>query len=119
VCPALQSYDEAAQIYEDDELFGDIFVINAVRTPFRFDFSNSDEEFVDVDHPRCHMTLGQYKKCRIPVNGPLTPFRFARFVLRNFYNPAYAAVNLDAIALQTAFPETITAAERRIVHVAA
>lgn len=117
--PSLRSYDEAAQIYEDDELFGDIFVINAVRTPMRFDFDASEERFVEVDHPKCHLTLGQYRKCRIPVTGPLTPFRFSRFILRNFYNPAYAAVNMDQVATETAFDETIGPAERLILHVAA
>jgi hypothetical protein len=100
-------------------LFGDIFVINAVRTPIRFDFEISEEQFVEVDHPKSHLTLGQYKNCRIPVSGPLTPYRFMRFILRNFYNPAYAEVDMDDVAASTSFPDTITAKERRILHVAA
>jgi hypothetical protein len=117
--PAMESYDEAAQLYEDEELFADIFVINAVRSPLRFDFSNSEAEFEDLEHPKSHFTIGQYKNCRIPVTGPVTPNRFMRFVLRNFYHCAYGQVNIDEVATFTSFPDTITANERAILHVAA
>jgi hypothetical protein len=117
--PSLQTYDEAAQLYEDDELFADIFAINAVRAPLRFDFSAADNEFVEVDHPRSHLTIGQYEGCRIPVTGPVTPLRFMRFILRNFYNAAYATVNLDARATQTSFPDSITELEKSLLYIAA
>lgn len=117
--PMLEMYDSAPDHYDLDELFADIVGEYSVKFPVRFDYSSSDEEHRDVDHPKSHLTLGQYKGCRIPVNSPLTPFRFMRFTLRNFYNPAYFAVDLDAKARLSGFADSITAAEQGILFVAA
>lgn len=115
--PSLEIYDQAYKIYENDEMFGDIFSLQAVRTPIRFDYSSSDDEFTEIDHPRSHFTLGQYKGCRIPVNGPLTPLRFMRFILRNFYNSVYEEVNIDKKAQGTSFLDTITEKEKTILYI--
>lgn len=88
----------------------------SLAVPVRFDYCSDEREHVNVEHPRCHLTLGQYKGCRIPVNGPLTPLRFMQFILRNFYNPAYERINLDAKASQTKFGSSITLEEQRISH---
>jgi hypothetical protein len=117
--PSLATYDDASELYEKDEVFADIFSHFTVKAPLRIDFSADDNEFVEVDHPRCHASLGQYKDCRIPVDGPLTPFRFMRFILRNFYNRAYCEINFDNRAAENAFDATITNAERRIFHFSA
>ena len=52
---------------------------------FDFDFYNS----IDVEHPKSHLTLGQYKNCRIPVTSAVTPGQFLIFILRNFYSTFY------------------------------
>jgi hypothetical protein len=62
-------------------------------------------------------TLGQYPNCRIPVNAPISPTRFIKFVLRNFYYTAFHAGNLETIDSTFKFGETLTVAERAIMHV--
>lgn len=115
--PSLEAYDEMAQLYEDDEVFADIFSRFTIRSPMRFDYSANEDEFVEFDHPKSHMTIGHYKDCRIPVTGPLTPFRFMRFLLRSFYYCAYGRVNLDHRATQTAFQNSITQGEQTLLHI--
>lgn len=115
--PALPTYDEAAELYEEEELFADIFSSSSVRTPIRIDYDCSTHIFVDVDHPFTHLTIGQYKGCRIPLNGPMTPLRFMRFILRNFYNSVYSLVDFDDDASRSSFHETITPRERNILHI--
>jgi hypothetical protein len=117
--PSLATYDDASELYETDEVFADIFSHFTVKAPLRIDFSADDNEFVEIDHPRCHASLGQYKDCRIPVDGPLTPFRFMRFILRNFYYSAYGEINFDNRAVENAFNTTITDAERKIFYFSA
>ena len=114
--PYLMNYANAAASYEEDQIYAEVVGTFSVRVPLRFDYSSDDREFIDVEHPRSHLTLGQYKGCRIPVSGPLTPARFMRFVLRNFYNPAYGRFDLDSFALRGQFPESISVNERRIAH---
>lgn len=115
--PALEMYDSIPEDYDTEAWYTDIIGEFSVKVPLRFDFSASDTEHVDVEHPKSHLTIGQYKGCRIPVSSPLTPKRFMRFVLRNFYNPAYFAVDIDAEANASAFPESITTREKAIGHV--
>jgi len=117
--PMLEMYDSVPEHYDLDETFADIVGEFSVKFPVRFDYSSSDDEHEDVNHPKSHLTLGQYKGCRIPVKSPLTPFRFMRFILRNFYNPCYYAVNLDARARLTGFVDVITDAEQEILYIAA
>lgn len=115
--PMLEMYDAVPEHYDFDENFADIVGEFSLKFPVRFDYSSSDEEHIEVDHPKSHVTFGQYKGCRIPVSSPLTPYRFMRFILRNFYNPAYFAVDLDHLARETQFPATITPNEQSIMHV--
>ena len=114
--PNLHPYEENPATYEDDELFGDIVGEHLVKFPIRFDFSSSDEEHVEFDHPRSHLTLGQYKNCRIPVTGPITPTKFISFLVRSFYFPALSRVGFNR-AVRTKLPDTITAGERNLLHV--
>lgn len=114
--PSLEAYEDAASAYEDDEIFADIVGRYLVRFPIRFDYSSSDEEWRDVDHPKSHLTLGQYKNCRIPATGPMTPVRFIQFVVRNFYfsTNAHAAFKSDDV--RPRFDATISPAESGIPH---
>jgi hypothetical protein len=112
--PFLRIFEAAEEEYERDELFADIVERYVVRVPLRFDFSDDPEEHVDVHHPKSHLTLGQYSGCRIPVISPVTPTRFMRFVIRNFYNPALSKMTFDRRAEGRLLPETITANERQI-----
>jgi hypothetical protein len=117
--PSFRTYDEAREVYEDDELFGDIVGQYLVRFPLRFDFSADPDEHIELDHPKSHLTLGQYRNCRIPVTGPLTPVRFTNFIVRNFYFLAREAAVFSEDALRRRFAETITAGERSIAFLTA
>lgn len=84
--PKLPTIDEAPELYGDDLCYGDIMLERIVRFPVRFDFDPDNSK--DVVHPKCHMTLGQFDNCRIPVSHPVSPNTFMLFVLRNFYGNA-------------------------------
>jgi hypothetical protein len=114
--PTLPTIDEAPDLYEQDELYGDIVARRLVRFPVRFDYAPADHK--DVVHPASHMTLGQYENCRIPVAGPVGPFTFGTFIVRNFYCRAYTkhknTFDKNPPALERV--ECITLAEKRISH---
>ncbi|WP_418130638.1 DUF2290 domain-containing protein [Variovorax sp. 375MFSha3.1] len=112
----LPTVEEAPLLYENDELFADIMVQRLVRFPIRFDFA--PEQYVDVDHPQCHLTLGQFDGCRIPVTGPVSPYVFVMFLLRNFYRRSYVRnknifeKKIKGVQLNS----TISELERKIAH---
>lgn len=117
--PFLEHYDNDPVSYEQDELYTDIVGRSIVHVPIRFEYSDDDALHVDVSHPRSHLTLGQYPNCRIPVNAPISPARFIKFVLRNFYHTAFHAAQLDQIDSSYRFGETLTANERATTYVSA
>lgn len=116
-CPNLHSYDVAPELYDDDQLFGDIVTERLVRFPLRFDFSSSLSEYVEIEHPMCHLTLGQYKNCRIPVSGPLTPTRFMAFLIRHFYYPSNSKAHFSKRASGLGFLASISEKEQMLTHV--
>jgi len=114
--PDLEYFQNDPEIYLDDDLYADVVARNIVTFPIRFDFNSDPERFVDTHHPYSHLTLGQYKNCRIPVCSPLGPLAFGGFLLRNFYNTAFQKYS-DAIPASTAFfNKTISANEQKIPH---
>lgn len=114
--PALPTVDEAPDLYERDELYGDIIDRRLVRFPIRFDYAPG--QHADVVHPATHLTLGQYMNCRIPVAGPMGPSAFCMFIIRNFYCRAYTKHKntFDRRFTSLGRIESITAAERRLSH---
>lgn len=86
--PYLESYQNEPDIYEEDIIYADIVYKNIVAFPIRFDYSREEVE-CDFPHPKSHSTLGQYKNCRIPVYGPISPSAFIEFIFKNFYGKAY------------------------------
>lgn len=114
--PELEDYENDPELYDTDEIYADIIAKNIVPFPIRFDFDRDDALHQEVDHPKSHLTLGQFKNCRIPVSAPLTPFVFIHFVLRNFYNTAFRKftekLNFNGIQ----FEENLTPGERAIPH---
>jgi hypothetical protein len=84
--PRLPTMEEAPELYEDELCYADILLERIVRFPVRFDFDPAQAK--DVSHPQCHLTLGQFDNCRIPVSSPVSPYAFMLFVLRNFYGSA-------------------------------
>lgn len=86
--PYLENYQENPEMYEEDEIYADIIYKNIVAFPIRFDY-NEEEVEAEYPHPRSHATLGQYKNCRIPVVGPISPKVFIEFIFKNFYGTVY------------------------------
>ncbi len=84
----LYNFEDEPELYCEDEIYADIVDRKLLKFPIRFDYSADAVESV-FEHPLSHATLGQYKNCRIPVYGPLSPNVFISFVLKNFYNTYY------------------------------
>lgn len=114
--PYLEDYQNYPEIYEDDEIFADIIKKNIVPFPIRFDYDTKDGVFLELDHPKSHMTLGQYENCRIPVSAPLTPFMFCSFILRNFYNTAFHKYCDKLTEHHHVFPMSIFEREITLLH---
>lgn len=115
--PDLEHFQNEPEIYLEDDVYADVVAKNIVPFPIRFDFSDDEEKFVDVHHPYSHLTLGQYKNCRIPVCSPLGPLAFGGFILRNFYNTAFRKFSAEFPTSKLGFANTITAKERKIPHI--
>lgn len=113
--PSLESYQNEPNIYEQDEIYADILAKNIVTFPIRFDYDPNN--FVDIEHPRSHVTFGQYKNCRIPVSEPITPEIFIAFILRNFYNTAFCKFTDEfTIDNNQRFVRTISQREQQLLH---
>lgn len=115
--PHLEEYQNNPELYENDEIYADVIRKDVVPFPIRFDFDSRIKISVDVDHPQSHLTLGQYLNCRIPVSAPLTPSLFIRFILRNFYNTAFAKYSEKITSFNDSFEQTITQKERNQIHI--
>lgn len=113
--PDLLLYQNDSEIYEDDVLYGDVTFRNIITVPVRFDFDPA--AFVEIDHPKSHLTLGQYKNCRIAVSGPASPYEFVSFILKSFYNTPFRNFCGDLRSTTHFFEKTISTAELRSLHV--
>jgi len=115
--PNLEEFQNNNEIYETDELYADILDKNIVTTPIRFDYDPNNHQV--VEHPKSHLTIGQYKNCRIPINTAITPNIFMDFILRNFYNTTHSKfssqLNFDKVIL---FENCIHDDEEKILHIA-
>lgn len=115
--PHLEEYQNNPDIYDQDSLYSDLIRKDTVPFPIRFDFDCEESVVKDIIHPASHLTLGQYKGCRIPVSAPLTPYQFITFILRNFYNTIYCKHSDNVTYFDETFDETITPSERKIVYI--
>lgn len=112
----LPTIEEAPELYRRDNLYADIVQDRLVRFPIRFDFDPAN--YTDMVHPKSHLTLGQFEACRIPVAGPVLPYTFVLFILRNFYSLAYQRNRNEFDKRCSHIPTifTISEAERRMAH---
>lgn len=85
--PVLDDFQGSPEKYREDQLYADIVDKRIVPFPIRFDYLKSIEGNKVEGHPDCHLTLGQYKGCRIPVSTPLSPITFVDFIVQHFYTP--------------------------------
>ena len=115
--PHLDEFQNNPNIYLEDEIYADIISKDKVPFPIRFDYDARSDVHVELQHPRSHLTLGQYKNCRIPVTSPMTPFWFIDFVLRNFYHTAFTKYADKLPSCDGSFAESILPEERGVVHV--
>ncbi len=113
--PDLLEYQNNSEVYELDEIYGDVISRNVVTVPVRFDYDPGCA--IDYDHPASHLTIGQYKNCRIPVSGAVSPFVFINFLLRAFYNTPFRKFGGFITEGRQSFEETITHRERQHMHV--
>lgn len=114
--PDLLEYQNSQDIYEQDEIYGDIVSKGVVTSPLRFDYDPGS--YIDVEHPKSHLTIGQYKNCRIPVSGPLTPATFCSFILRSFYNTPFKNFLSGMSVSSASFASSISVGEKIIPHLA-
>lgn len=112
--PNLETFQNEPDIYEEDEIYADILQKNIVTFPIRLDYDPNN--FQEIEHPRTHVTFGQYKNCRIPMSEPLTPELFIIFILRNFYNTAFRKYDQQFTLGNHRFLKTITANEKSLLH---
>lgn len=115
--PNLEIFQDNPEMYMNNSLYADIISPNIVSFPLRFDFDCSEEVSSPIKHPRSHMTLGQYARCRIPVTSPLTPYWFISFILRNFYNTAFEEFESGMPYFNQLFDDSIYSEEKDIMHV--
>lgn len=114
--PHLEEFQNNQAIYLDDEVDADVVTRNVVPFPVRFDY-DARVDRRDAAHPLSHLTLGQYRNCRIPVSAPVTPSRFVDFILRNFYHTAFIRYADRLPTGAWSFAETIRPDERGVAHV--
>ena len=116
--PTLRSFQEDPESYLRDDLFLEIVSRRIIPFPLRFDYDDRKDAHKDVLHPRSHLTLGDVENCRVPVTSGLSPRRFIEFVIRNFYQTQKLDFVKSLPAHKLHLPESITANERRLIHLA-
>ena len=114
--PHLDQFQNAPEVYMEDEIYAEVVARRIVPFPVRFDYNAQDHIPQVIAHPKSHMSLGQYKNCRIPVTEPITPFWFIDFILRNFYNTAFHKFVEKLPKNKDRFAESIRPEERTVIH---
>ena len=114
--PFLESFQNDPESYEDNEIYAYIIAKNILPVPIRFDYDHDNHQ--ELDHPKSHLTLGQFKNCRIPVCSPIAPSTFISFILRSFYNTAFKKFTAQLTFSSKLFNKTITSGEKKILHIA-
>jgi hypothetical protein len=114
--PSLEEFQNNSEIYEIDEIYADVIAKNILPVPIRFDYDPKSS--IKIEHPSSHLTIGQYKNCRIPVSLPITPNIFIDFILRNFYNTASNEYQKDlAFDKIILFENCIENEEKDLLHI--
>ena len=120
--PDLDTFQNKPDLYLDDDIYSDILDARIVTVPLRFDFDNSEDQngnkvAIPVIHPISHLTIGQYKNCRIPVSSAITPYQFIEFIIRNFYNTAFVLYSDKLVRNKCCFDVCICADEKEIFNI--
>ena len=120
--PNLDIFQNDPDIYFEDEIYSDILDDRIVTVPLRFDFDDSEDQngnkvAIPVIHPISHLTIGQYKNCRIPVSSAITPYQFIEFIIRNFYNTAFELYSDKLVRDKSCFDVCICEDETKIFNI--
>jgi len=116
-CPHLEEFQNDPKSYLQDEIYVDVIAKNIVSFPLRFDYNIATALHKEILHPKSHLTLGQYERCRIPVTAPLTPYIFIDFILRNFYHTTFDQFADKIPKFNDSFDESIVPSEKNVIHV--
>lgn len=112
--PNMEAFQQEPEIYIEQPMYAEIIEPSIVPVPIRFDYDET--AFEEFNHPKSHLTLGQYKNCRIATSAPISPIVFIDFILRSFYNTAYKNYNEDIRYPKRFFDPTITEGEKKFLH---
>lgn len=112
--PDLLEFQNNSDVYETDTLYSEVIAKNIVVSPLRIDFD--PRNYREYHHPMSHLTMGQYKNCRIPVSAPFTPYQFINLILRAFYNTAFNSYCRDLRPRAAFFDSCITDLEKSLPH---
>ena len=115
--PALHQFHDASDYPHGDQI-ANVSDSREMPVPVRIDYDDAEGSHHPVTHPKCHLTLGQRRSCRIPVSSPLTPCRFMDFLLRSFYDDEDRAYANQLPRSKRGFASSIHAEEREVVHIA-
>lgn len=111
--PHFESFQNEPELYLDESHFySEVISKNILPVPLRFDYA--PEDTASINHPASHLTLGQYKNCRIPLSAPLCPISFTNFILRSFYNTDF--VSIKHTQDNHLYTRTISTEEEKILH---
>jgi len=113
--PDLYEFQNDSELYDNDDIYADIIAKNIIPTSIRFDYDPDNHAL--VSHPKSHLTIGQYKNCRIPVCAPITPNIFIDFILRSFYNTALRTHETElSLDNSNLFKKSIFDEEQKTLH---
>lgn len=111
--PSFETFQNDPGLYLDESnYYSDMILKSILPVPVRFDYDPFN--FKELLHPVSHLSLGQYKNCRIPIVAPICPANFMSFILRSFYFTAALEMPLDFTS--TLMKETISKKEKNILH---
>lgn len=114
--PRLLEFQNEPELYLEDDCLADAVDKRSVIVPIRFDYDSNPEVVKCKEHPISHLTLGQYINCRIPVCAGITPCRFLRFIVMNFYHTAYMKYEDKLTIWKESFVESINDEEKEMMH---
>lgn len=115
--PNLEQFQNAPELYLEDELYGDVIDKRIMTVPIRFDFDKTEGTYKPIEHPISHLTLGQYENCRIPVSAAVTPYQFVTFIIRNFYHTAQLKYGENLTVFKEKFSDSILPEELEVMHI--
>lgn len=110
-------YQNSVQLYDEDDVYGDILNKSVLPVIIRADY-NREEVKGDIHHPFAHITLGDYKNCRVPVNKPISPIQFVNFIMEHFYYVPSSKLEYDfGLKMLVNFEEHIHSIDRNRTRV--